>query len=340
MSDTSLAILEQATLTERCIPGRLADPPYRFTEMHLELTTACNFRCGFCPLSNLQRPQAKLSFDLAKRVLTESVEFKLTRNATFHLMGEALLHPQCIEVLELCHSLGIGTRLVTNGSLYREDKYARLFGVLDRLDISCRTVDDMEVQSVQKKLTFDEYLDKVMEAVNLRASLPESQTRIRLRVFISPKTIPSLRQLCARLNVDPDRVITPRSNTPGAYETFSPLPWLSFLCEAQLDWIGGTKQYPSTFGNCDEFDTGFTVLASGDVTTCCWDAHGGNVMGNVAEQSLCDILFSEKAEAFRRSFRRHTCPTETCKKCLGRPTLIRSGAYQALSILGQRYPSN
>jgi radical SAM protein with 4Fe4S-binding SPASM domain len=323
-------------LLDEPIPGRLADPPYRFTEVHLELTTACNFKCGFCPLTHLQRPQGKLPFETAEKVLRECVEHKLVRNATFHLMGEALLHPQCMEVLQLCRDLGIRTRLVTNGSLFREEKYTRLFGILDRLDISYRTVDDMEVQSVQKKLTFEEYLDRVMQAVNLRASLADCTTTVRIRVFISPKTIPSLRHLCARLNVDPDTVIAPRGGAPGAYETFSPLPWLSFLCEAQLDWIGNTKQFPSKFGNCNEFEIGFAVLASGDVTTCCWDAHGGNVMGNVAEHSLREILFSERAEAFRASFRRHACPTETCQKCLGRPSLVRSGVYQALSILGQR----
>jgi radical SAM protein with 4Fe4S-binding SPASM domain len=326
----SLAVLDQP------IPSELADPPYRFTEVHLELTTACNFKCGFCPLTNLQRPQGKLSFEMADQVLRECIEYKIVRNATFHLMGEALLHPQCMEVLELCRSLGIRTRLVTNGSLYREDKYKRLFGILDRLDISYRTVDDMEVHSVQKKLSFEEYLEKVIDAVNLRASMRESTTTLRIRVFISPKTIPSLRHLCARLNVDPDTVISPRTNTAGVYETFSPLPWLSFLCEAQLDWVGKTKHYPSKFGNCREFEIGFAVLSSGDVTTCCWDAHGGNVMGNVGEQSLREILFSEKAEAFRASFRRHTCPTETCKKCLGRPNPLKSGVYQALSVLGQR----
>jgi radical SAM protein with 4Fe4S-binding SPASM domain len=78
------------------------------------------------------------------------------------------------------------------------------------------------------------------------------------------------------------------------------------------------------------------MLASGDVTTCCWDAHGGNVIGNVTEQPLRDILFSDRAEAFRASFHRHRCATDTCRKCLGRSTITKSVSYQALSVIKLR----
>lgn len=317
--------------------GVLQDAPFRFTEMHMELTTACNFRCGFCPLTNLQRPAARLTYEIAEQVLHDCIEHRLTRNATFHLMGEALLHPQWHEILTLCQTLGIRTRLVTNGSLYREDKYLRLLKLVDRLDISYRTVDDMEVQAVQKKLTYQEYLDMVMAAIDLRASLPDSPTSIRIRLFISPKTIPSIRQLCERLKIDPDTVINPHSsNNLQAYDLFTPLPWLTILCEKELDWLGTQKHYQSRFGNCNEFEIGFAVLANGDVTTCCWDANGGNVMGNVTEESLSAILFSPKAMAFRDSFKRHRCPTETCKQCLGRPTVAKSVVYQTLSLVNLR----
>ncbi len=306
---------------------------FRFEEVHLELTTACNFRCGFCPLVELQRPAARLTFELAERVLRQCMEEKLTRRATFHVMGEALLHPQCIEVLELCGQLGIATRLVTNGSLYREDKCRRLFHLLDSLDISYRTVDDMELQQAQKKLTFEQYLEKLLAAISLRASMPESSTRLRIRLFISRKTMPSLIKLCERLNVDPQVGTGGANGELKPYQSFNPFPWLTFLRESELDWRNKKNHYKSYFGSCNEFDIGFAVLANGDVTTCCWDAHGENVVGNVAHQPLRAILFSDRAKGFRDSFRRHICPTEKCRRCLARPTLARSAAYQALSLV-------
>ncbi|MCP4788575.1 MAG: radical SAM protein [Fuerstiella sp.] len=139
--------------------------------MHLEMTTACNFRCDFCPLVELQRPASRLEYSLIEQILSECAEHRLTNRVAFHLMGEALLHPQCMDVLRLCRRYRMRTRLVTNGALYRDEKYRELFDLVDTLDISFRTVDDMEVQQVQEKLTFDEYLDRVVAAVDLRAAI-------------------------------------------------------------------------------------------------------------------------------------------------------------------------
>ncbi len=321
---------------DSAVKGTLQDPPFRFQEMHLELTTACNFRCEFCPLSELGRPAARLEYEIVARLLRECVEQKLTRQTTFHLMGEALLHPQCVDILGLCRDLGIRTRLVTNGSLFHEDKFSRMFKLLDRLDISFRTLNDMELQVCSNKLTFQQYLEKLLATVRLRDGMHDSTTTVRIRVFVAPHTIPSLRTLCESLKVDPDLVGGLESAKVPSYEEIRLTPWLSFLCERKLDWLNRAKRFPSSFGNCNEFEIGFAVLASGDVTTCCWDAHGGNVLGNVEHQSLREILFSQEAEAFRRSFRRHKCPTETCSRCLGRPTLAKSIAYQALVLLNRR----
>jgi len=313
---------------------------YHFQSVHLELTTACNFRCPFCPLVELQRPQAKLPLELAESVLKQCAEDHLTDHAHFHVMGEALLHPQLMDILALCNNLGIKATVVTNGALYREDKYRALYTRLDTLQISYRTVDDMETQTVQKKLTHAEYLDKILECMQLRAAMPESRTRIRVNLFINDKTVPSINQLCHLLsqrmgtNGELSRIV--ESGIPGQHETFSVLPWLSFMCDKQLDWRKTGKHYPSHFGNCSEFEIGFAVLASGEVTACCWDAHGGTAMGNVANARLKDILYSEKAEAFRRSFRRHVCPTETCRNCLARRGLARSVAYQAMALVNLR----
>jgi len=303
--------------------------------MHLEMTTACNFRCNFCPLVELQRPASRIEFSLIEKILSECAEHRLTNRVTFHLMGEALLHPQCMDVLRLCRDYKMHTRLVTNGALYKEEKYRELFDLVDTLDISFRTVDDMEVQQVQEKLTFDEYLVKVVAALDLRASIPTSPTKIRLRLFISPKTMPSLEALCRQIGI-PASVLHADTGEIRPYHEFHPREWLSFLCEAELDWRHTKNLYRSKFGNCQEYEKSFSIISNGGVTSCCWDAHGENVMGNLNEHSLVDILDNEASQRFRDSFQRHICPTEKCRKCLGRPTWTRSMAYQALSLVNLR----
>ena len=333
-NNETIFMLHSSTSPASAMPAQQVG--YRFREVHLELTTACNFRCGFCPLVELRRPQARMDFKLAQSVLRQCIDDRLCDHATFHLMGEALLHPYCVEVMEYCKQLGISTRLVTNGSLYQEEKYIRLFRSLQTLDISYRTVDDMELQSVQKKLTYEQYLDRVLTAIRLRSTLSDSSTAIRIRVFISEKTISSLVRLCDALGIDSKVITASTTREVRPYSAFNPYPWLTFLCEKEFDWRDQNKPYPSRFANCDEFDTGFAVLASGDVTTCCWDAHGGNVVGNVGKRPIMEILFGETASSYRRAFANHRMPTETCQRCLGRPTLARSLVYQALSLINIR----
>ena len=289
-----------------------------------------------CPLVELQRPQSRFDMSSIESILKECHDQRLTNQVTFHLMGEALLHKQWAEVLSLCRNYQMRTRLVTNGSLYKEDKYRQLFSLVDILDVSYRTVDDMELQTVQKRLTFEEYLDMVMAAVALRASLPSSQTRMRLRLFISEKTIPSLRALCQRLNVDPAILATARNGEIRPYQEFNPYPWMSFLCEQELDWRHQANKYPSKFGNCQEYENSFSILSNGAITSCCWDAHGENTMGNLNQNSLAEILNNAESRRFRESFRSHKCPTEKCSKCLARPTWARSMAYQAASLVNIR----
>ncbi len=317
------------------LEGGIMTNDWRYAEMHMELTTACNFRCNFCPLVELQRPQSRLDLDMIERILGECREKRLTNRVTFHLMGEALLHPQCMTVLELCRSHQMQTRLVTNGSLYREDKYRQLYELVDILDISFRTVDDMEVQAVQKKLTFNEYLDKVTSAVRLRASLPGSRTKMRLRLFISEKTRSSLQALCNLLEVD-IQVLNSAAGEIQPYQEFNPYPWMSFLCESELDWRHSKNLYPSRFANCDEYEKSFSILSNGGVTSCCWDAHGENIMGSLKQNTLSEILGNEASRNFRESFRNHRCPTEKCQRCLGRPTWARSVTYQAMALVNLR----
>jgi radical SAM protein with 4Fe4S-binding SPASM domain len=314
----------------------MAEDGWKYDEMHMELTTACNFRCGFCPSVELQRPQSRLDFELIQGILNDCRNHRLTKRVAFHLLGEALLYPQCMEVLELCRRLEMHTRLVTNGSLYNEEKYRQLYELIDILDISCRTADDMELQAVQKPLTFEQYLEMVVAAVKLRAALPSSRTRVRIRLFISTKTWPTLKTLCGRLDVAPAFLLNADQGKIQPNQEFRPKPWLSILCEQEQDWRYIENVYPSRFGNCDEYENSFSILSDGAVTSCCWDAHGENAMGNLRHSTLPEILENEASRRFRAAFRRHICPTEKCRKCTARPTWVRSVVYQALSLLNLR----
>jgi hypothetical protein len=94
------------------------------------------------------------------------------------------------------------------------------------------------------------------------------------------------------------------------------------------------KGYPAVFGGCSAgFRDDFGILVSGEVTTCCVDYDGRNVVGDLRTHTLLEVLASEEALRIRSSFDRFRPPTEFCKECLGGPTLTASLLKQASSVV-------
>jgi len=92
-------------------------------------------------------------------------------------------------------------------------------------------------------------------------------------------------------------------------------------------------QYPATLGGCSAgFRDDFGILASGEVTTCCLDYDGKNVIGDLRKQTLMEVLESAEARRIERSLRRFVPPTQFCRECLGGPTLATSVLKQISTI--------
>jgi len=91
--------------------------------------------------------------------------------------------------------------------------------------------------------------------------------------------------------------------------------------------------YGAVVGGCSAgFRDDFAILADGQVTTCCVDYDGKNVIGDLRKLSLMQILDSAEAKQIRDSFLRFRPPTQFCRECLGGPTLSMSLVKQIASI--------
>jgi radical SAM protein with 4Fe4S-binding SPASM domain len=59
----------------------------------------------------------------------------------------------------------------------------------------------------------------------------------------------------------------------------------------------------------------FGILCDGRVIPCCLDREGAITLGNIFEESITDILASDRAEAIRRGFEKKCAVEELCQKC-------------------------
>lgn len=94
----------------------------------LELTNRCNYDCVWCPTSRQTRPRGMMPRVEAFRLLDEIADYRRRwplfslyaeiRNLIFlHVLGEPLLHPNFLEIVDHGHARGLDFCLVTNGSL-------------------------------------------------------------------------------------------------------------------------------------------------------------------------------------------------------------------------------
>lgn len=299
-----------------------------FTEVHLEVTTYCNFHCAFCPLQQMTRKKEHMPVESVIRALDEIASAGLAPRIAYHLMGEPLLHPALGDILRQARARRLLNRVVTNGFWLGTAKGLEKLTACDILDISLRAWDEKTFAEICGAGSYESYLRGIREFLVARRDRGIGQ--IRIRMFRSPR-LPSILDF---LGIDPRGAAL---DQPGRCELRVCDDLLLFI-EPLQDWSGEQKKFPARhFGFCDEFFTGFSILVNGDMTTCCWDYDGANTVGNfLRDGGISAVLRSDRAERFRRAFQQRRVPTPFCQTCLGRATRARCLAYQALTLLRLR----
>ncbi|HEX2987355.1 MAG TPA: radical SAM protein [Chloroflexota bacterium] len=114
---------------------RRADPP--LTKLYVEPTNLCNLRCRTCVRNSWSDPQGTMSIELYRRMADGLRNLPSLRQVNFWGIGEPLLHPDIVEMVELAKGLGARTQMITNGLLLTRELGAGLLSVgLDSLVVS------------------------------------------------------------------------------------------------------------------------------------------------------------------------------------------------------------
>lgn len=109
-------------------------------QIHIEFTNACNLRCVMCSRKSMTRPIGMMKPDLFRKIIAELKEHPV-EDVFLGGQGEALIHPQFSEFLEIARSSGLNLTLSTNGVLLSEKHARALIGRADLLIISYESQD-------------------------------------------------------------------------------------------------------------------------------------------------------------------------------------------------------
>ena len=268
----------------------------KYSRVYVEITNICNKNCSFCP-GTVRQP---------KRMTMDEFAFvaKSLRSVTdylyFHVMGEPLTHPNLKDLVEYATNLGFKCAITTNGSLLDRVGDKLLDSGLYKMNISVHSFENGDEKS------YLSYINSIADFAD-RASNAGILTVLRLwnKGYDGGLNDSTLDILQNRLQGEW------KWGSRGA----------RIRHKLHLEY-GDRFEWPDMEANnlgdevfCYGLSDHFGILCDGRVIPCCLDREGAITLGNIFEESITDILASDRAEAIRRGFEKKCAVEELCQKC-------------------------
>ncbi len=265
-----------------------------FKKAYVEITNICNLSCDFC--HGTKRTPHRLTaaeFNCIVQRLRGHTEY-----VYLHILGEPLTHPELGEIMVAVAKGGMKCCITTNGTLLRDCEQVLLAAPLHKLSVSLHSfeVNGGDLQS---------YLQSVCEVCK---RLAESGTICALRLWnsggaetLNGEILSFLREFFG-------------SDWQKNRDGYKLGRNLYLENAAKFDWPdieAGERNVQFCQGLRDQIG----ILCDGTVVPCCLDADGSIPLGNIFEQTLDEILGSERAKAIYDGFSNRAPSEALCRRC-------------------------
>lgn len=295
-------------------------PPYR---LWVEPTAVCNLRCTYCPNKELvrQHPLGFMDFSLFQKIIDEAREW--VHDINVHHRGEALLHPQFIDMVNYAGANGIFTKLHTNATkLDHTMSEAILDSSLDLISFSFDGFDKTTYERYRQLAKFEVVLDNILEFLRLK------ERRGQRRPFTVIETIdfPD-----AKGDFNPDK-------RRAFLKQFEGLPVDRFFLKQPHNW-GGSVSFAEGvqvghFIPCTFLWHSLVIMWDGKIGPCPHDYMGKIVLGDASSQDLASVFNSPMLKNLRQSMiHRQLQEWLPCNQC----DTIRRKGFMGLPLQSVQY---
>jgi radical SAM protein with 4Fe4S-binding SPASM domain len=329
----------------RKMPGRF----YPINYLFVEITNACNFKCTWCPDDIMNRRRGFMRKEKVFRLLEEIAAKKSWLGPLYpvklHQMGEPMLHPDLVAIVEKAERLGIGIELNTNCGLITPEKIEGLYEAgLTSLILSYQTPDPQSFKTRKApKLVFDEYRDKVRLAVERKVAL-SARTTLEIDIMNTKyadgyEIVSEDEQAKAFLEdwiafaqgLERKYGLPPRAHDWDRIRSFrfldqdengSRYPILEGVhliwkrCHSWGNVIGPHHVVEVKDTYCPAPYDQFVIQWNGDVVSCCTDYEGRTKTANVFAQSIESIWTSDVLKQRKQDMLEGRL-LDVCAKCQG-----------------------
>lgn len=296
--------------------------------VYIEITDVCNLNCSFCPCGKANssavsllanRPREFISTELFERCITEAAT--VAENVYFHVLGEPTLHPGFGLFLKRLEQTPLKLNLTTNGTtIARVSESILKCPAVRQVNFSTHAYAELPQEPalahLQDVLDFckmanavrpDMYINLRLWNVGDATSNSWNETMLA-KVNEAFGTNVELGQFCSR------------------HKSFNVTGRIYLHQDSRFEWPEQLRIQNSEFridnskknyiqGTCRALDTHVAILHDGRVVACCLDYSGQITLGNIADQSLAEILETPLARNLREGFDKHELRHPFCQNC-------------------------
>ncbi len=281
----------------------LGDFILKLKRVYIEITNICNLNCSFC--SPLKREKGNMSATQFEHILKEIKPYN--PHIYLHLKGEPLIHPDFSKILELAKSYGLNVNLTTNGTLIN-NHFDDIIKNARQVNISVHSLSDGQVKD------YNSYLENIIRLG--KEAEKNGSPYVSYRMWngnkneeISDDALLILKAVGKEFGAEIEKSIHKGRDAKKLADNV----FISFMEE--FIWPSLSLPYIGNKGKCLGSKEMLGILCDGTVVPCCLDGDGVINLGNIFENSLNDILNSERFININKGFSGGEIPEELCQKC-------------------------
>ncbi len=250
----------------------------KFKKIYIEITNVCNLKCSFCPQDNL--PKKELTLEEFEIILNKIKDY--TNYIYLHVKGEPLIHSKIKEILDLCYKYNMFVNITTNGTLLK-GMYNDLIGIRE-LNISLQSITDLN--TLEDILYCGNILSKYMY--------------VEYRLWANNKFEKEIKE-----------EIIKRYNTLDNKLAHN----LYLSIDKEFIWPDLFNNINNEKGTCYGTRDHIAILVNGSVVPCCLDSKGIINLGNIFENSMDEIINSQRFTEMKKGFENNILCEKLCRKC-------------------------
>jgi radical SAM protein with 4Fe4S-binding SPASM domain len=281
----------------------------------IELTSQCNYRCGFCAHRLRMKSRGEMDFGLYKRLVGQMVDAGVEELGMFYI-GESFMCDWLPEAIAYAKQRGIQyVFLTTNGSLATPDKVKQCMAAgLDSLKFSMNNADEqqfVEIAAVKPKL-FRASIKNLKAAKKIR-----DEGGFRCGLYASSIQYDGAQQKRMLALVDEIRPYVDEHYWLPLYSMGS----LSTQREEELGYrpIAGNQGRIGALREPLPCWSAFTeghITHDGKLSACCFDAGDKWVMADLTKTTFLKGWNSEAFQELRRAHLKKDVKGTICESCV------------------------